>query len=468
MIWECLEDSIQSGKEKASLYASVNKEWHTYFEPYIFRRLTLSSQRLNDFEAMISGHRRSFVQHIWFRFERSIQPGVTPIKFRHEVDCLRFASGILHLFEILSEWPERGGGQPGIALELTAFSAVDPEYSMKDTIPEELKDVDLTLDSETLNAIYDKTPSAMRRLTDDERRQQIEILEFYLPQTLMPLVPFPKVKLITDLTVRRQMHISFFTPHIKRFIGALPNLEFLTYEPRQLAVSYPNAETVRNIITAMPSSIRRLQVFEDRAGLYDDDRWAMPANNDDGSLGRLVADLSQEKEPEAIAMSFIIDAVHFFSDFWTPQISRPHWKLGWLNLTCLVLTSSVISPHSCDRIPPLLIAAARAALHMPKLEVMELYYVMKNHGGIFTYIHDKEGSIMCWESTWKWEFPPQVKSVWRQAAHVHGAKAFEHDEGLITVDGMGWGSTIVSMLRTRATVVHPLTYGNMINGLNYV
>ncbi|UKZ78322.1 hypothetical protein TrVFT333_006058 [Trichoderma virens FT-333] len=474
MVLEYLEDSIQSGKAKASVYASVCKEWYDYFEPYIFRRLTLSIERLNELEAMITGSRQLFVQHIWLRFERSVQPGVTPIKFRHEMDTLRFRATIFQLFQILSEWPERVAGQPGIALELTAFSAADPDYSMKDTIPDELKDVDLTIDSETLNAIYEKTPSNRRTLTDHERRQQSELREFYDPQSHLALPPvrLPTVGLITDLTMRRQMHISFFTNYIKLIMDSLPNLEFLTYEPRALQpFSRDNFEAAREIITKIPSSIRRLQMFEDSPSLYVDGTYLIRVNDNGGSLGRLLADISQDKEPEVISMSFIIDAVDFFSDFRTPQISRPHWKLGWLNLTSIVLTSAVITPERKDEIPSLLIAAARAARHMPKLEIMELYYVSRNHGGIFTYVHDSTGSILWWDSTWEWKFSPNVISVWKRAANVHGAKLFEHEESLIQLkgdDGMGWDGTILSLLRTRTTVVHPITYGNMMNGQNFM
>ncbi|KAL7784535.1 hypothetical protein V8C37DRAFT_395764 [Trichoderma ceciliae] len=450
MILEFLEDSLQAGE--AAAYASVSKEWYVYFERYIFRRIKLSLKRLEELEAIVNGHRQPFVQHIWFRFEKSIQLGVTPVKFRHQLDHYRFATAILQLFQILSEWTGRDAGQPGIVLELTAFSAADPDHSMKDTVPEELKDVDLTVESEALNAVYDKTPGEMRRFTDDDKRRQTEVKECYVPQDFgaVPATPYPKVKLITDLTVRRQMHSSFFSAYMKNMIQALPSLEFLTYEPSCISGYWgrtrANASVVKDIITAMPSSIRRLQMFKDDPALYNAERAHVWDSHDRGSLGRLIADLSQDKEPEALAMSFIIDAVHFFSDFWTPQISRPHYKLGWLNLTSLVLTSSVITPHSSDKITPLLLAAARAARHMPKLEVMEVYYAQTKHGGIFTYIHDNEGSVICWESTWKWKFPPEVISAWKRAADVRSAKAFDYHRNLIMREKLRWPGSILSLL----------------------
>lgn len=217
----------------------------------------------------------------------------------------------------------------------------------------------------------------------------------------------------------------------------------------------------------MPSSVRRLQVFEDDISLYDRNR--VPREQfDRRALGHLAANVSQNKDPEALAMSFIIDASGFFADFWTPQMTRPlDKKLGWTKLTSLVLTSSSIKPKS-SRLPTLLMAAARAARHMPKLEIMELYNAETWYGGIFTYIHDEEGSIVQWESNWKWEFPPDVIRIWQMTARVHGADVLDHRLERIASRDLGWPGRIMSLLRTRATVVHPMTYGNMMNGLNHM
>ncbi|TFB01838.1 hypothetical protein CCMA1212_006325 [Trichoderma ghanense] len=475
MIFGVLEDSIQAGVMAASACASVCKAWRGYFEPLVFRRLTLTLERLNELEARVARHQRQYVQHIWFRFERSVKPCATHIQFRPELDAMRFHTAMYQLFLILSEWPTRGTGQPGIALELTAFSTVDPEYSMKDTVPEQLRGADLTVDSETLNALYDRPPKPMRPLTPAETEQSVRVRQFYRPAGAVGLTdrPLPQVTLITDLTVRRQMHISFFAAHIGHIVSSLPKLEFLTYEPRayhsyDVIASRTNAETMRAIITRMPSTIRRLQVFEDAPCLYDQGVHPMQVSDRDGSVARFLAEVTQDTEPEAIAISFLIDAVHFFSDFWTPQISRLPWKLGWLKLTSLVMTSAVLTSRRCNEIPPLLTAAARAACHMPKLEVLELYYVAPKHGAIFTYIHDEEGSIVCWESTWKWTLPSEVVSAWRQAAAFHGTGELTHEERCIPKSQLRWGGSIVSLLRTRTTVVHPITYGNMMNGLNHI
>ncbi|KAM0251656.1 hypothetical protein ACHAQJ_008116 [Trichoderma viride] len=472
MILEFLEVSLQGGK--AASYASVCREWYAYFEPYAFQRLQLSLTRLHEFETFITEHRRPFVRRIWFRFERSIQPGETSVRIRHGLDHYRFYTAIFHLFQILSEWTEQEEGRPGIVLELTAFSAADPDYSMKDTVPEELKDVDLTMDSEALNAVYDKPPSYLRRLTEEDKQQQANIRDCYVPQyAYSPRTRFPKVKLITNLTVRRQMHSGFFWAYMTHMVEALPKLEFLTYEPRLLpfALQYmegydTNFGTVLGIVTAMPSSIRRLQVFEDNIALYDRGRRHRGPDNLI-SLSRLEGYL-RDKEPELLALSFIIDARDFFADYWTPQITRPQHKLEWTNLTSLLLTSSLIKPRSWKKVPPLLLAAARAARYMPNLDIMELYYAAARQAGIFTYVHDKEGSIIYWESTWKWEFPPEVLTEWKRAAAVHGTRVLNCIANQIGSGDLKWPGSIISLLRTRVTAVHALTYGNMMNGLNSI
>lgn len=227
---------------------------------------------------------------------------------------------------------------------------------------------------------------------------------------------------------------------------------------------------MEKILNAMPSSIRRLQVFEDDISLYD--RRRLPRRwTDRQALGQLAAKVSKDKEPEVLAMSFIIDASGFFSDFYSdfsaPEITRPpSEKVGWTKLTSLTLTSSDLYPYSSG-IPFLLMAAARAARHMPRLAITELYNASSGYGGIFTYVHDEEGSIIQWESTWKWEFPSDVIDAWRMTARVHGTDVLEHKSDRIESRDLGWPARIISLLRTRETVLHPFTYGNMMNGLNY-
>ncbi|KAM0445245.1 hypothetical protein ACHAO4_009842 [Trichoderma viride] len=476
MILEVLEDSLQGGK--AASYASVSKEWNRILEPYIFKRLTLSLDRMREFQDFVIDRRRPFVQFIWFRFKRRLCPEMKMAIFewQDELDQVQFAYAVYCLFQVLSEWDERTPGQPGIVLELSAFSTSDPYYSMKDTVPRELENVDITEDSDALNAVYEKSAVRQARKLPGEDTVHKETLRPFYVSYSRPRVleaPFPTVNLVTDLTVRRQMHSSFFTQYMGRLVKALPRLEFITFEPVcdfsgwELGwLPNSNLEPVEIIMNAIPSSIRRLQVFEDDISLYD--RHRSPRSRvDRRALGQLVAKVSQEKEPEVLAMSFIIDASSFFSDFY-PDIPRPpDEKVRWTKLTSLALTSTVISPTSGD-VPFLLMAAARAACHMPRLEVMELYNAKSGYGGIFTYIHDEEGSIIQWESTWKWELPYDVIHTWKMTAKVHGTDVLEHKSDRIESCDLGWPARIISLLRTRETVVHPFTYGNMMNGLNHM
>lgn len=476
MILEALEDALQGGK--AASYASVCREFYTFFEPYIFKRIKLSVKRIHEFESIITERRRPFVQFLWFRLEKFAKLGPISVESRPHMDDAAFCYGIFYLFHLLSEWEDRGKGQPGIVLELTAFSAADPNDSMKDIIPEELRGIDVTEDSDALNAMYDKYAlQTMPYPSEDLQNRHTRLRPFYFPPDFSntPATPFPRVKVITDLTVRRQMHSSFFAKYMGPLVMALPKLEFITYEPSTVHTHewdlqgldlIAHVKAVENIIIAMPSSIRRLQVFEDDISMYIPN--SVRTRGIRSTLGRLVADLSQDKEPEALAMSFIIDAKDFFADFLTPQITRPPDKLGWINLTSLVLTCSHMVPWFSESVLEVLVAAARAARHMPNLEIMEIYNAQEQIGGIFTYIHDNEGSLICWESTWKWKLPPEVIRVWQRAAKVHGKGGFDHSSNRIPTRDLKWAGRIVSLLRTRVTVVHPFTYGNMVNGLNYM
>lgn len=208
IILEDLEDSLQGGK--AASYASVSKEWNRILEPGIFKRLELSENRLREFKNYVTDRRRPFVQYIWFRFKRSLCPGMSlaSVEYQHVVDHATFGYAVYSLFHMLSEWEERKTGQPGIVLELSAFSGSDPCHSMKDTVPKQLENVDVTEDSDALNAMYEKSPvRQMRGLSREETTNRRMLGGFYgLDRVSSVLeVPFPTVKLVTDLTVRRQM-----------------------------------------------------------------------------------------------------------------------------------------------------------------------------------------------------------------------------------------------------------------------
>ncbi|EHK47163.1 uncharacterized protein TrAtP1_010182 [Trichoderma atroviride] len=333
MILGALEDLLHGGK--AASYALVFKEWNRILEPYIFKRLKLSLDRMEKFRDIVTDRRRLFVQFIWFRFKRCPCSSMSTIDVDSRNDHIKFAYTIYCLFQWLSEWELRQVGQPGIVLELSAFSGFDTPDSMKDTVPKQLQNVDVTEDSDTLNAMYEKLPvRQVRGLPREEVIHRRMLRSFYVPGKAPGVLeaPFPTVKLITDLTVRRQMHSSFFGRHMGRLVKALPRLEFITFQPSSDGFLQEgwhgwsedeNAQPIQDILNAMPSSIRRLQVLEDDVSLYNRNNILPRRGPDRHDLGRLAADISQDKEPEALAMSFIIDALDFFTDFVTPQITRP-------------------------------------------------------------------------------------------------------------------------------------------------
>lgn len=482
-ILELLKISLQGAK--AASYASVCRAWNRFFEPYIFRRLKLSANRIREFEDFITEHRRPFVQSIWFRFERYIEPpkAYSRIAFQHLVDVNQYPNAVSQLFQSLSQWKERDEGQPGITLELSAFSAIDPDFSFQDFVPEGLEDVDITKDFDVLKTIYDSFPLTYAyKRTYKEKSRQNELKHCYYPPDMddLPGVPFPTVNLITTLTVRRQMHSNFFATYLHHIVRALPMLECLTYEPSTLSFISGNfdyspdthyMESMDNTIFLLPSSIRHFQVFLDDISLYDFTQRVPEYYGPDIAvygphIAREVLDCSRSKEIETLSMSFIIDAYDFFADFQIPEITQPPDMLTWTKLTSLVLTSSRITLG--DAPTKLLLAGARAAQYMPRLEVMELYNVDPEGGGIFTYIHDKEGSHIYWKSIWKWEFPPEVITEWRTAAATHGTYCFDYDSDFIDVYDLGWPGRILSLLHTRTMVVHPFTYCNMMDGYNFM
>lgn len=125
------------------------------------------------------------------------------------------------------------------------------------------------------------------------------------------------------------------------------------------------------------------------------------------SLGQKLAQVNLGVE--SLSVSFIVDAVDFFS------ISPPS---TWSNLTTLVVTSPLLAPATHDsETTKLLQAAASAAHHMPKLKTMEIWNGLEGLAALFRYEfakNDREPSVITWRATWPLVLQTEVIEAWKE------------------------------------------------------
>ncbi|KAH0490083.1 hypothetical protein TgHK011_001567 [Trichoderma gracile] len=114
-----------------------------------------------------------------------------------------------------------------------------------------------------------------------------------------------------------------------------------------------------------------------------------------------------------LSASFLVDAADFFSESST-----------WPSLSHLTLTSQLLAPTTCPtQIMDLLQAAASAACHMPKLNVMEIWYGQEGLAALFKYEYlpgDLRQSVVTWRATWCMSIQPRVIEAWEEAVNSRG------------------------------------------------
>jgi hypothetical protein len=103
---------------------------------------------------------------------------------------------------------------------------------------------------------------------------------------------------------------------------------------------------------------------------------------------------------ENLSAAFLVDAKDFFVNFW-PTNQQNSNVIPWENLRKLALTSRLLHPEiGRGKINKLLMAAARAAAFMPKLEVMEIWNGGEGHACLFRYSNEAGEPNITWASNW--------------------------------------------------------------------
>ncbi|KAL5906809.1 hypothetical protein ACKVV1_011213 [Pyricularia oryzae] len=127
-------------------------------------------------------------------------------------------------------------------------------------------------------------------------------------------------------------------------------------------------------------------------------------------LGLLFIRPSQKLQE--LAVSGLIDARDFFEPFYArPESGTSDALPSWDELRWLTLTSpALLNPSPCeggsDHVNELLQAAGRAAMRMPKLQVMELYSTDGRGGAVFRYQATETRTAISWSSAWSSSWRP--------------------------------------------------------------
>ncbi|KAM6483384.1 hypothetical protein HDV62DRAFT_389589 [Trichoderma sp. SZMC 28011] len=313
-------------------HAAVSKEWQSVIEVENFRRLKLRYECVFQLEHMVAPERQKLVRHIWLNiglFDYNCgNCHIRENRYNRESNNIKIETALGRLFSVICHWPWQP--EKGLKLELNAYSDSDSQHFFQHYY---------------IGAEHEENPEEVR---------PNRVLARQLP-----------AQDPTHGWMDGQRVVGPPTESIWRLFSAM----FLTgfrEAPRVAAVT-----SLKSIFSRwIPRSVKRIVIFEDTnddittaMNFYADPLWDSSAL--DSQIGKVFADRSVQLEK--LAASFMTDARHFFHH------CQKSWV--WPRLQSLALTTSLLcSTSSQGGAAALLRDAAKAALNMPKLHTMALWY----------------------------------------------------------------------------------------------
>lgn len=166
-------------------------------------------------------------------------------------------------------------------------------------------------------------------------------------------------------------------------------------------------------------------------------------------------------QTEEMAVSNVTDALDFFSGVMSVKLNRtPTWE----HLRRLTLTShTMIAGIGPEHVNAVLLLGAKAAKHMPSLQMMELYKVDQFGAAVFRYTADMRSTTASWESTWEFRAEPIVREVWADVARKHTPHELEFLPEVLLGEYQGPFAFINENLKSKDLVLHPTSLEDMLS-----
>ncbi|KAI5925493.1 hypothetical protein F4810DRAFT_658891 [Camillea tinctor] len=425
-----LELLIRDGCSVAG-FATISREWQAIVEPSNFSRIKLTPQRLADFGSII--HRnRSLVKHISLRLKleeyncvRCIPRNPIGWVVNHK-DNMLISTVFEKLLSTLSAWEPNDD----LTLNITVHSPIDsnPLFDSITALSGGLYGRNQPVERDDHQHGWDAAYQgfglgdiAFEAIFEDIalRRQFMNAEQENKWWQQLPAVPA-----VTRVILCQENRRQWRPTTLARMLPHFPRLQEIHYEPwwkSYRVIDERAGKDYQSLVESFASigSLRKLVLFEDfnfESKVYTNE----PLQKANRLVSLKTAEASLQLEH--LWASFIVDASLFFP-FAAAEPSRT-----WPNLTSLALTSRLLKPtENPAKINEMLQVAAEAAMKMPKLETMELWYVGEGFAGLFGYQsrpRSREPAAITWGGTWKVILEPSVIRAWEAVALKHGNRRF--------------------------------------------
>ncbi|KAL6853145.1 hypothetical protein J3F83DRAFT_764782 [Trichoderma novae-zelandiae] len=437
-----LEALVKDGRELAR-FAAVSREWQAVIEPQTFRRIRVTPSRIAELGDMTLRN-RSHVKYLWLCLELERYGCDTcssddfPV-FTSVPDNLLIKTAIQSLLPVLSTW----GRSSSLTLDISVYSISDREHWFKyltfepdddepdassnqgyshvspfnRAVPREVDDArhrwntadesDLMAQAAAQN-VFTRIPCDPSGDSEDEETDPVEWL------TELPPAPA-----ITRLLLRQQTRRRWGPEALAGLIARFPSLRELHFEPWRewddMLQTYVDEDYLDLLESPSIRRLNRLTIFENFNQRYVDAYWdetcarIRPPNP---ALGQILSEVSTNYE--SLSASFMVDAEAFFA------FDEGQPPKRWPNLRHLFLTSQLLAPGQDEtRITEMLRAAARAAVHMPKLETLQIWNGRRHLAALVKYepaTEQGQTPTITWRGTWQFLLQASVIQAWQSPA----------------------------------------------------
>lgn len=410
MILERLPSCETLGRHQIAGYAAVCKEWQSWVEARTFSLILIDSgDRLDDLAYVVRGARVSCVKCIRLHVELSEYSEAESKVAEHDGlitdNNRRFSEQLRALFATLSTWESATDitvelGASSISDVLTGKFAVENDDLVQDWGL--LPDDDPKDNPEKMQTIKRLLGNPLD-LLDDENGEN-------------GLCPVPAVKC---LVVNRGHFRTLGERALTAITSSLPHLEKIMYEPWE----FIEEEGQNQVDDATTALLNHLGASAKELALKELTLWeaAHPQIHNhfvsffDKELACAAARASFQLE--SLSVSDMIDAKQFFDYMYSSGIFRDNDQDVWPKLRSICLTSAQLQWKKGEAdANVLLLRAGAAALRMPKLELMELWYSKQGEGFVFRYDARGDEAKIHIASSWDFELKTCVAMVFRQVA----------------------------------------------------
>ncbi|KAK1993450.1 hypothetical protein LX36DRAFT_714598 [Colletotrichum falcatum] len=417
-----LEEIAQMGEAhpppEAGSLPTVCAEWRSFFEKRNFRALRVT--RPKDVVALdryVSGRREGLVELVTlfvplglydcWRCDRAENQDEKKANNR------RLSSLLLPLLDVLSTWssPRRDGG---VALKVAAASMSDAEHQYGDF-------ADVVGDPEVRRKHHVRYSHFAGFSKGSAKRTVGSLLDFdidSLQRIVDGCAPFPEARVVTQFCLDSRYYRSLSANGLGILLRCLPNLTVIQYGYRR-AIGRGDEQSRDAANLAL---LQNFPYTAETLTLVEHHDTAMPVYSPKaGSESIAAAAVEASRLLSCFHGYNAFDAVHFFKDFYPDTLGLDPPE-PWERLRELSLTSRIAMRYDGDSLLAnrLLVAAANAALHMPRLEYMRLWMLWKIYGAfVFCYTVSQDATAIEAGAAWPFDLSEAARDAWGRVAYTN-------------------------------------------------